>query len=92
MSTRRPRYSKEEFARRGTELYENNIRPHVEAEHKGGIVAINIESGEYAIGENILAASRSLFDKDADAQVWSVRVGYPAVSRTGLRSSSRSAI
>ncbi len=86
MNTRQPRYSKEEYARRGTELYECNIRHLVETHHKGEIVAINIENGEYAIGEDILSAAQPLFDKDADAQVWSVRVGYHTLSRIASHS------
>lgn len=83
MGVRQPRYSKEEFARRGTELYECNIRSRVEAGNKGKIVAIDIETGDYAIGEDILSASQQLFDRNDDAQVWSVRVGYHAVGRIG---------
>ena len=81
MAVRQPRYSKEEFARRGTEFYERDIRPHVEADSKGKIVAIDIETGDYAIGEDILSAAQQLFDRNDDAQIWSVRVGHRAVSR-----------
>ncbi len=35
---RRRRYSKEEFARRGNEIYERDIRPQVEAASKGKVV------------------------------------------------------
>jgi hypothetical protein len=31
MTVRQPRYSKEEFARRGDEIYESQVRPQVEA-------------------------------------------------------------
>jgi hypothetical protein len=37
---RQPRYSKEEFAQRGNEIYETQIRSQVEAENHGKIVAI----------------------------------------------------
>ncbi len=30
MTVRQPRYSKEEFARRGKEIYESQVRPQVE--------------------------------------------------------------
>ena len=84
MKIRQPRYSKEEFARRGTELYERTIRACVEADNKGKIVAIDIETGDYALGEDILSASQQLFDRNDDAQVWSVRIGYRTVSRIGF--------
>ncbi len=39
MTVRQPRYSKEEFARRGDELYESQVRPQVEEGNHGKIVA-----------------------------------------------------
>ena len=38
MTEPQSRYSKEEFARRGTELYERQIRQLVEADHSGEVV------------------------------------------------------
>jgi hypothetical protein len=40
MIVRQRRYSKEELAQRGQELYESGIREQVEAGNKGKIVAI----------------------------------------------------
>jgi hypothetical protein len=40
MAVRQRRYSKEEIARRGQELYESGIRQHIEAGNEGEIVAI----------------------------------------------------
>jgi hypothetical protein len=40
MTVRQPRYSKEEFARRGDEIYESHVRPQIEADNYGKIVAI----------------------------------------------------
>jgi hypothetical protein len=37
---RKPRYSKEEFARRGDEIYESQVRSQVEEGNHGKIVAI----------------------------------------------------
>jgi 23S rRNA maturation mini-RNase III len=41
MTVRQPRYSKEEFARRGDAIYEAQIRSQVEEGNHGRIVAIN---------------------------------------------------
>jgi hypothetical protein len=41
LQKRQPRYSKEEFARRGDEMYETQVRSRVEDENHGKIVAIN---------------------------------------------------
>jgi hypothetical protein len=44
MAVRQPRYSKEEFARRGDEIYESQVRQQVEEGNHGKIVAIDIET------------------------------------------------
>jgi hypothetical protein len=41
MAVRQRRYSKEEIARRGQELYESGIRQQIEAENEGKIVAVS---------------------------------------------------
>ncbi|WP_196512910.1 hypothetical protein [Nostoc sp. NZL] len=49
MPLRQPHYSKEEFARRGDEIYDSQVRPQVEANNYGKIVAIDIETGGWEI-------------------------------------------
>ena len=44
-----PRYSKEEFARRGDTIYETQLRPALEKENEGKFVAIDIETGAYEV-------------------------------------------
>jgi hypothetical protein len=85
MITRQPRYSKEEFARRGKAIYEAQVRPRVEPGNRGKIVAIDIESGDFALGGDTLAASDSLLARRPEAQIWCVRIGFPGVHRFGLR-------
>ena len=86
MVIRQPLYSKEEFARRGDEIYESTIRPQVEADNYGKIVAIDIETGTFAIADDTLAASQKLLAKCPYAQTWVVRIGHRAVHRFGARS------
>lgn len=71
-----PRYSKEEFARRGDEIYERDIRSHLKPDDKGKFVLIDIETGAYEIDTNEMAASDRLVARHPEAQVWMVRVGY----------------
>jgi hypothetical protein len=52
MAVRGPRYSKEEFARRGDEIYETKVRPHLKKKDKDRFVAIDIETGEWEIGDD----------------------------------------
>jgi len=47
MIVRPPLYSQEEFARRGKEIYESQVRPQVEEGNHGKIVAIDIETGAF---------------------------------------------
>jgi hypothetical protein len=85
MAATERRYSKEEFARRGDAIYEKHIRPVLTSADKGKFVAIDIESGEYAIDADELKACRKLRARIPDAQIWMVRVGYRSVHRFGGR-------
>lgn len=77
------RYPKEEFARRGDAIYDQKIRPNLKPRDKGKYVAIDIETGEYEIGKNQMAVVDRLCERIPDAQIWFVRVGYPAVQIFG---------
>lgn len=79
MLVRQPRYSKEEHARRGNEIYERQIRPQVETGNKGKIVAIDIETGAFEVAEDTLAASGRLLARYPDAEIWFVRIGHCSV-------------
>lgn len=83
MFRRKPRYSTEEFARRGTEIYETRLRPIVQPGNDGRILAIDIESGDYAIADEAGDAAQVLIDKNPDAQIWALRIGYVAVDGFG---------
>ena len=75
MVTRR---TAEETARLGDEIYERAIRQEVEADHHGAVVAIDVESGIWAIGDNVIAATDSLRMQRPDAvDVWRLRVWGP---------------
>jgi hypothetical protein len=78
MSTRGPRYSKEEFARRGNGIYERDIRPHLKPEDEDKYVAIDIETGDHEIDPDDLTATERLIARNHDSQIWVVRVGHRA--------------
>jgi hypothetical protein len=86
MAVRQPRYPKEEFARRGDEIYETQVLPQVEEGNHGKIVAIDIETGAFELADEILTATNRLFERLPDAQPWIVRIGHRAVHRFGARS------
>lgn len=85
MAISQPRYSKEEFARRGDAIYERDLRPHVEAGHEGKFIVIDIETGAYEIDADELVASDRLLARHPDAQMWLRRVGSRYARRFGTR-------
>lgn len=78
-----PRYSKDEFARRGDEIYERDLRPILEKGNEGKFVAIDIETGAYEIDVAELAASDRLRARVPNAQIWLRRIGSRYARRFG---------
>ena len=83
MSVQTSRYSAEETARRGDEIYEQQIRSLVEDSSRGKVVAIDVESGTYVVAENALSASKQLLAQSPNAEIWCVRVGSRVLHRMG---------
>jgi hypothetical protein len=83
MSVKQPRYSAEETARRGDEIYERQVRAQVEADNLGRVVAIDVESGAYMVDDNALVASERLLAERPEAEIWCVRIGHRALHRIG---------
>lgn len=81
----RPRYDKEQFARRGDEIYQCDIRPRLESANEGRFIAIDIETGEYEVDSDEMAASDRLAARIPDAQIWLVRVGSRYLRHFGPR-------
>ena len=76
-----PARSQEPLAARGEEIYRRALRALLEANHKGEIVAIGVETGEYELGATVLLASEALRARKPDAKIWVVKVGHRAVHR-----------
>lgn len=85
--TQQPRYSKDEFTRRGNALYEEQVRAQVEQQpgSRGKVVALDIETGQFEMAGDAIAASDKLLAHVPDAQIWFVRVGSRALHRFGPR-------
>lgn len=90
MVVRQPRYTKEEFAKRGNEIYESQVRSQVEKDNYGKIVAIDIETGAFEVAEDTIAATDRLYERVPDAQPWVIRIGHRTVYRFGSRSLKKS--
>ena len=79
-----PTRPRDEIARLGDEIYERDIRPQVEADHDGDIVSIDVDSGNWAVDDDLLAAAGRLRALRPQAvNVWSLRIGHRAVYKFG---------
>lgn len=86
------RYSKEEIARRGDEIYEAEIRPQLKKSAKGKFAAIDIETHQFEVADDELAACHRLRARVPEAQIWLVRIGFPSVYRFGRSETRRPAL
>jgi hypothetical protein len=84
-TTRGPRYSNEEFRKRGEAIFEKEIHKRVKGRNPRDFVAIDIETGDYEVDESEMAACGRLRDRIPDAQIWLRRVGSPYARRFGGR-------
>lgn len=76
----------EEIARLGQEIYQRDIRRRVETLHHGEVVAIDVDTGSWAMGENVIAATDGLREKRPEAvDVWLLRVGHRTLHHFGGR-------
>ncbi len=82
-----PRRPSEETARLGKEIYEREIRGQVEADHHGEIVAIDVDSGIWAVADGEVAAvDRLRVLRPSAVNVLCERVGYRALRSFGAGS------
>jgi hypothetical protein len=80
------------IARRGQDLYNRgrslsereSIRSQVETRERiGKIIAIDLDTGNYEIDDNLLEAIDRLRAQFPDATIWSERIGFNAVYAVG---------
>ena len=84
MATRQPKYSQEEHARRGNEVYERVVKIAIDEQVEfGRIVAIDVDSEAFELADDVLAASEKLERRYPEAQTWFVRVGHSSVHHFG---------
>ena len=78
-----PRFPSEEIVRRGEAIYERQIRDTVEAKHTGKFLVLDIETGDYEVDQDELAAVDRAKAKHPDAPLYLLRVGFPAAVTLG---------
>jgi hypothetical protein len=75
--------SSEDIAQRGKKRYES-LRARVEVEGNiGKLIAIDLKTGDYEIGEDLLVISHRLKSKHPNAEMWAERIGFNAVYTVG---------
>ncbi|BAZ10537.1 hypothetical protein NIES4071_23600 [Calothrix sp. NIES-4071] len=73
-------WTEEEVAQRAKQFYENGIRLHVEhGDNIGKMIVINAETGEYGIDESGVESILALKQKNPNARLYMMRIGYNAV-------------
>jgi hypothetical protein len=88
---RHSRYSTEEIATRGREIYEKRLRDKLEPDNIGKFLVIDIETGEYEMDEDDLAASMRAYEKKPDGARFGMRIGYRSSGSIGGKRPRRTA-
>jgi hypothetical protein len=83
MSATRSVNDAEAFSRRGTEIFERDVRPRLRPGDDDKFVAIDIESGEFELDCDDYAATERLLARVPRAKIWIARVGQKVAYRIG---------
>ena len=71
---------KNEFVNKGKKIYKR-LKSELEAKYKGKVIAIDVESGNYVIGEDELDAALNARRLFPDKVFYFIRIGYPVVHK-----------
>jgi hypothetical protein len=85
MATTKRRYPKEEIVKRGEAIFEKDVRPHLKGRDPMDFVLIDIETHDYEVDADHLAAHGRLRERNPDAQIYARRVGSRYVHHFGGR-------
>jgi hypothetical protein len=84
MVSENPQHS--QTAERGVAIYETRLRGILEPAHNGKYVVIDVETGDYELDADHLAASDRAAAKHPGAPLYATRVGSRSLGRIGGRS------
>jgi len=68
---------------RGEEIYEGKLRDQLEAAHHGRYVAIDVDTGQFEIADDMLTAIDLVKAHRANASIYVVRIGHPSAVKLG---------
>jgi hypothetical protein len=67
------------------DIYARIIRPQFEAGNTGRLVAIDVDSAQFEIGDQIVSITDRLRERCPEARIGVIRIGVGPVYRLGLR-------
>lgn len=69
------------LASKGKEIYTTKLKALLEPKDLGKIVAIEIESGDYFVGETVAEATQKAKERYPDCVFHFIKIGYPVVHK-----------
>jgi hypothetical protein len=75
--------SSKERIKKADQIYERQLKEKLEKEHRGKIVAIEIASGDFFLGNNEIEAYEKAIQKYPDKTFVYKRIGYQATHFVG---------
>jgi hypothetical protein len=75
----------EEIVRLGEERYQRELQGKVEPLHEGKFLVLDVDTGDYEIDADEVAALRRAMARRPDGARFIKRIGYPAAHRLGGR-------
>jgi hypothetical protein len=78
-------YAPGEVVRLGEQIYHEQLQAELEPGNIGRVLVIDITTGNYEFqdNKNTPAAGERLRERNPDAVLYALRIGYPAVSKRG---------
>jgi hypothetical protein len=73
------------IARLGREIYDREIRKKVEKKHHGKFLVIEVDSHDYEIDEDAVAANERLRQRHPDSLFYMLRIGHRGAFKLGTR-------
>jgi len=74
-----------QIAARGERVYQEKLRHLLEPAHNGRIAVVNIDTGEYELDRDHLAAVKRARARWPEGLFYAVRVGFPTLGHIGAR-------
>lgn len=78
-----PTLSAQEIGERGRALYDRDIRPHVESGNIGKFLVLDVDTGEYEIDTDQMAAFDRAIARKPNGNRYLIRIGSSTAHRLG---------